>query len=324
MPETPMVAGAESLKPRPKDPATEKRSSLFLTRLILSLCIKSKLTYRPVVEAWKKHLEREYACVLFKANTQNQNNNLGSSRIFSKSMHTRAEMAHSIINSSKAVGPEKLLELIKNYSKNNGTKTAVTVGVIGYPNVGKSSLINSLKKKRAVGISSTAGYTTSLQTVEIDKMVKIIDSPGVIFSDDSETTLVLRNNITSTSVKDPITPITEILNRISKEQALKLYKIADFQNATQFLVNVAQSRGKFKKGGVADIENAARLVIEDWNSGRMNHFVPPPGFDPTVLLNYKSEMEADVDHNDDALNRGAMVTELEVEDAEDNKMVMDN
>ena len=239
-------------------------------------------------------------------------------------MHTRAEMAHSIINSSKAVGPEKLLELIKNYSKNNGTKTAVTVGVIGYPNVGKSSLINSLKKKRAVGISSTAGYTTTLQTVEIDKMVKIIDSPGVILSEESETTLVLRNNVNSTEVKDPITPITEILNRIAKEQALKLYKIAEFQNATQFLVNVAQSRGKFKKGGVADIESAARLVIEDWNSGRMNHFVPPPGFDPSVLLDYKSEMEADVDHNDDALNRGAMVTEMEVEGAEDNKMVMDN
>lgn len=239
-------------------------------------------------------------------------------------MHTRAEMAHSIINSSKAVGPEKLLELIKNYSKNNGTKTAVTVGVIGYPNVGKSSLINSMKKKRAVGISSTAGYTTTLQTVEIDKMVKIIDSPGVILSDETETALVLRNNINSTEVKDPVPPITDILNRISKEQALKLYRIADFQNAIQFLVNVAQSRGKFKKGGVADIENAARLVIEDWNSGRMNHFVPPPGFDPSVLLNYKSEMEADVDHNDDSLNRGSMVTEMEVEGGEDNKMVMDN
>lgn len=239
-------------------------------------------------------------------------------------MHTRAEMAHSIINSSKAVGPDKLLELIKNYSKNNGTKTAVTVGVIGYPNVGKSSLINSMKKKRAVGISSTAGYTTSLTTVEIDKMVKIIDSPGVILSEESETALVLRNNINSSDVKDPLTPITEILNRISKEQALKLYKIADFENATQFLVNVAQSRGKFKKGGVADIENAARLVIEDWNSGRMNHFVPPPGFDPTVLLNYKSEMEADVDHYDDTLTRGGMITEMEIERGEDNKMEMDN
>jgi nuclear GTP-binding protein len=47
-----------------------------------------------------------------------------------------------MINSSKAVGAEKLIELIKNYSKTDGIKKAVTVGVIGYPNVGKSSLIN--------------------------------------------------------------------------------------------------------------------------------------------------------------------------------------
>lgn len=129
---------------------------------IILVLNKIDLVPMPVVEAWKRHLEREYACVLFKANTQNQSTNLGSSKLYSKAMHMRPEMAHSIIGSSKAVGPEKLLELIKNYSKNEGTKTAVTVGVIGYPNVGKSSLINSMKKRRAVGISSTAGHTTSL------------------------------------------------------------------------------------------------------------------------------------------------------------------
>jgi len=107
------------------------------------------------------------------------------------------------------------MEIIKNYSKNDGVKTGVTVGVIGYPNVGKSSLINSMKKRRAVAVSGTAGYTTNLQTVELDKMVKIIDSPGVIMSSDDETALVLRNTLNSADVKDPITPITEILNRIS-------------------------------------------------------------------------------------------------------------
>jgi len=47
-----------------------------------------------------------------------------------------------MIQSSKSVGRDNLIELIKNYSKNDGVKTAVTVGVIGYPNVGKSSIIN--------------------------------------------------------------------------------------------------------------------------------------------------------------------------------------
>lgn len=54
------------------------------------------------------------------------------------------------------------MELIKNYSKTDGVKGAVTVGVIGYPNVGKSSVINSLKRSRACGVSSTPGFTKSL------------------------------------------------------------------------------------------------------------------------------------------------------------------
>lgn len=58
-------------------------------------------------------------------------------------MSERESMTQDIMSSSKSVGADKLLELIKNYSKNEGIKTSVTVGVIGYPNVGKSSLINS-------------------------------------------------------------------------------------------------------------------------------------------------------------------------------------
>lgn len=54
------------------------------------------------------------------------------------------------MNSSKSVGSDTLLQLIKNYSKNSGIKQAVTVGVIGYPNVGKSSLINRFGKTHLI------------------------------------------------------------------------------------------------------------------------------------------------------------------------------
>ena len=67
-----------------------------------------------------------------------------------------------MLSSNKSVGAENLLELIKNYSKNEGIKRAVTIGVIGYPNVGKSSVINSLKKSKAAAVSSVAGFTKSL------------------------------------------------------------------------------------------------------------------------------------------------------------------
>jgi nuclear GTP-binding protein len=256
--------------------------------------------------AWKKYLEREYACVLFKGNMQKQNLRLGTNKLFQNSLVKNPELASRIIDTQKAVGPEKLMELIKNYSKVDGIKSAVTVGVIGYPNVGKSSLINSLKKQRSAGVSGKAGFTRTLQVVEIDSKVKIIDSPGVILSNDDEVALVLRNQINSSEVKEPKAPIGEILKRSNKEKLLMMYRIADFNNPTQFLFNIAQSRGKFKKGGIVDIDASARLVIDDWNNGNMMHYLPPPGFDPSVMIGYGG-MEVDV--NSDNVNKtGSGVT----------------
>lgn len=100
------------------------------------------------------------------------------------------------------MGTSKLLELIKNYSKVDSQKTSVTVGVIGYPNVGKSSLINSLMKKKAVGVSANPGFTKHIQRVELDKQVTILDTPGVFFSNTDEITLLLRNTIKPEDVTD--------------------------------------------------------------------------------------------------------------------------
>lgn len=119
-------------------------------------------------DAWLACLRREFATVLFKANTQNQNSNLSSASIYKKTLSKRVELANELTSSSKAIGADKLLELIKNYSKTDGIKGAVTVGVIGYPNVGKSSVINSLKRAKACGVSSTPGFTKGLQEVIID------------------------------------------------------------------------------------------------------------------------------------------------------------
>jgi nuclear GTP-binding protein len=82
--------------------------------------------------------------------------------LFFKSLAGNQSLVQELMESSKGIGAEKLMELIKNYSRNEGVKKSVTVGVIGFPNVGKSSLINTLKKRKAVGVSSIAGYTKHL------------------------------------------------------------------------------------------------------------------------------------------------------------------
>eukprot|EP00825_Cyclidium_porcatum_P051564 TRINITY_DN9532_c0_g1_i3.p2 TRINITY_DN9532_c0_g1~~TRINITY_DN9532_c0_g1_i3.p2 ORF type:complete len:145 (-),score=28.10 TRINITY_DN9532_c0_g1_i3:194-628(-) len=138
-------------------------------------------------------MRREYATVLFKANTQQQSGHLSQNTLFKKSLKQREQIAEDMLSSNKAVGAENLLQLIKNYSKQDGVKQSVTVGVIGYPNVGKSSVINSLKRSKACGVSSQPGFTKHLQEIQIDNQVKVLDCPGVIFDDDNKKdTTVLR------------------------------------------------------------------------------------------------------------------------------------
>jgi len=252
-------------------------------KLILILN-KIDLVPLPVVYAWKKELEKEYATILFKANTQRQTAHYGENKLYQNSLAKNPELVSDMLKSTKSLGTHKLFELIKNYSREGDIKKAVTVGVIGYPNVGKSSIINSLKRKRAAAVSSRAGFTRSLQEIEIDSKVKIIDSPGVILSNDSEALLVLRNQLNASEVKDPITPIPAILERVSRTHLMKVYQIGKFEDAKEFLYNIAVSKGKFRKGGVADLEAAARLVITDWNNGKMRHYALPPGFDPSIMI----------------------------------------
>jgi nuclear GTP-binding protein len=223
-------------------------------KLILVLN-KIDLVPLPVVMAWKRHLQNEYPVILFKANTQRQGVNYGENKLYQNSLTKNPELVADMMRSAKSLGTHKLFELIKNYSREGKDKKAVTVGIIGYPNVGKSSIINSLKRKRAAGVSSKAGFTTSLQEIEIDSKVKVIDSPGVILCNESESVLVLRNMANPSEVKDPITPIGAILERANKIQLMNIYKIGQFEDAQTFLYNVAVAKGKFIK-------------VETYNEGR--------------------------------------------------------
>ncbi len=74
----------------------------------------------------------------------------------------------------------------------------------------------------------------------------------------------LFTNIQIENLNDPFGPIELLLKRCNKEQLIIRYKIAPFDDATQFLTLVAKKCGKIKKDGIPDLNKAAQLILNDW------------------------------------------------------------
>lgn len=141
-------------------------------KLIL-LLNKVDLVPKEIAALWEKKLAVEHPVVQFKCGTRT-----GANATAAKDASEKFAKA-----SSAVLGADNLLQLLKNYARTAaGSKKAIAVGVVGYPNVGKSSVINSLKRSTAVRVGGTAGVTKAMQEVVLDSKVRLIDCPGVVFS----------------------------------------------------------------------------------------------------------------------------------------------
>ena len=177
-------------------------------------------------------------------------------------------------SSKNKIGRARLRELISREASKVKFEKA-RVGVIGYPNTGKSSLINVLSGGKRAGTSSQAGFTTSIQKIKFSKNIIIIDSPGVILrkEENSHVGSVVKKQ-TEIGVKNyervryPDFVVHEIMKE-NKGIFDEFYGINSGNDVEILLETLGKKWRLLKKGGTIDLDRTARKILRDWQEGKI-------------------------------------------------------
>jgi len=144
------------------------------------------------------------------------------------------------------------------------------VGVVGYPNTGKSSVINALKGKGAAPVSPKAGYTRGLQKVKVSDKLMVIDTPGVIPYDERKNVdlQILIASKNAEELSDPEGVAMRLIQALDG-QIERHYGLEVLRDVDETLDNLAIKLNLVKRGGLPDPRRASIHVIQDWQRGKI-------------------------------------------------------
>ena len=164
-----------------------------------------------------------------------------------------------IVSATKHIGLNKLLARIMDTAHLMG-KEKVTVGVVGFPNTGKSTLINSLKGHKSAGTSPISGYTKGVQKLKINNQIMMLDTPGVLPHTKPKLEYVLIGAITPDKMKDPESIACELITEL-KGAIEEHFGVQIKEDAELTLEEIAFKKKLLLKGGEPDTRRIAEEII---------------------------------------------------------------
>jgi nuclear GTP-binding protein len=174
-------------------------------------------------------------------------------RYLSKDYPTLAFHA-SITNS---FGKGSLIQLLRQFSSLHSDRKQISVGFIGYPNTGKSSIINTLRKKKVCTVAPIPGVVPPSN----------IDTPQDI---------LLRGVVRVENVENPEQYIPAVLSKTKPQHIERTYQIKGYRDHIEFLELLARKGGRLLHGGEPDVDGVAKMVLNDFLRGKIPWFTPPP------------------------------------------------
>ena len=147
--------------------------------------------------------------------------------------------------------------------------------VVGIPNVGKSTFINALAGKACAKTGNKPGVTKGKQWIRLNKNVELLDTPGILWPKFEDQQVGLHLAMIG-SINDEILNVEElalsVIDYLTAEYPGTLEKRFGFEGMTdrvEILGEIARVRGCLKKGNELDYEKAARLLMDDFRSGKL-------------------------------------------------------
>tara|TARA_B100000315_G_scaffold239465_1_gene258290 strand:+ start:37 stop:759 length:723 start_codon:yes stop_codon:yes gene_type:complete len=166
-----------------------------------------------------------------------------------------------LVSSTKSKNIRELKKLLKG-----------KIAVIGYPNTGKSTLINKLSSGGKARTSSESGFTHGKQLI-VGKGFMLMDTPGIVpFEDRDEVRLGLVSGISPSKLEDPDVVATKLIHIFKKNNPLEFEKYYDMDmslDSYSILLEVGKKRHMLLKKGEIDERRAAVSVLEDWHNGKI-------------------------------------------------------
>lgn len=197
---------------------------------------------------------------------------------------------------------ERLSSLSLEVANSNGETEKATVGMIGYPNVGKSSVINVVlgvtartHTKKRVAVGSTPGKTKHFQTLNLSERLTLCDCPGLVFPSfvNSKAEMVCNGVLPIHQLRDYMSPITLLCKRIHPdilESACKIKLPRSVINGKRLpfgardLLQLYSSRRGYMRSGHSgpDESRGARELLKNYVAGKLLFCHWPPGMRDTV------------------------------------------
>ncbi|MBT5021638.1 GTPase [Candidatus Woesearchaeota archaeon] len=168
------------------------------------------------------------------------------------------------ISAKDHLGTTKLREMIMRVAKGKQVK----VGVLGFPNTGKSSLINALKGSGAAKTSSQSGFTKGEQRVRASKRLILIDTPGVIpYRENADKKHVKISAIDFSRIKEPDIAAMNLIDEL--DGVIEAHYGVEGVDSEEIVEKIALKYRKLGKGGLPDLDVAGRMILRDWQIGKI-------------------------------------------------------